>query len=50
MPSPFPGMAPCIERQKWRGFHSAFIPNIAAALTSQVRSRDGDEAVTSDRG
>ena len=32
-------MDPFIESQKWRGFHSAFIPNIAAALTAQVRPR-----------
>ena len=39
MPSPFPGMDPFIESQKWRGFHSTFIPNIAAALTSLIRPR-----------
>ncbi len=39
MPSPFPGIDPFIECQKWRGFHSTFIPEVAAALTRQVRPR-----------
>lgn len=39
MPSPFPGMDPFIERQKWRDFHSTFIPNIKVALTAVVRPR-----------
>lgn len=39
MPSLFPGMDPFIERQKWRDFHSTFIPNIKIALTAVVRPR-----------
>ena len=39
MPSPFPGMDPFIERQKWRDFHACFIPNLSAALTVAVRPR-----------
>ncbi len=39
MPSPFPGMDPFIEEQKWRSFHSTFIPNLGAALTAAVRPR-----------
>ena len=39
MPAPFPGMDPFIESQKWRSFHSAFISELAAALTQQVRPR-----------
>ena len=39
MPSPFPGMDPFIEHQKWRSFHSTYIPNLGAALTAAVRPR-----------
>jgi len=39
MPSPFPGMDPFIEEQRWRDFHSTFIPNIKVALTALVRPR-----------
>lgn len=39
MPSPFPGMDPFIEPQRWRDFHSSFIPNIKVALTELVRPR-----------
>jgi hypothetical protein len=39
MPSPFPGMDPFIEDQKWRSFHSTFIPNLCEALTAAVRPR-----------
>lgn len=39
MPSPFPGMDPFIENQKWRPFHSRFIVELGAALTAEVRPR-----------
>ncbi|MFM9961865.1 MAG: DUF4058 family protein [Planctomycetaceae bacterium] len=39
MPSPFPGMDPFIEHQRWRDFHSTFIPYVKAALTEIVRPR-----------
>ncbi len=39
MPSPFPGMDPFIESQKWRGFHTCFIATIAEALMPQMRPR-----------
>lgn len=39
MPSPFPGMDPFIESQKWRDFHSTIIPEIKVTLTALVRPR-----------
>ena len=39
MPSPFPGMDPFIEGQKWNGFHSRFIAAIGDALMPHVRPR-----------
>ncbi len=39
MPSPFPGIDPFIESQRWRGFHSAFVTELSVALTKLVRPR-----------
>lgn len=39
MPSPFPGMDPFIESQKWKGFHTRFIAAIGEALMPRVRPR-----------
>ena len=39
MPSPFPGMDPFIEGQKWKGFHSRFIAALGECLMPQVRPR-----------
>lgn len=39
MPSPFPGMDPFIESQKWSDFHHEFISNVRAALIPRVRPR-----------
>lgn len=39
MPSPFPGMDPFIEGQKWSDFHLELVSNIRAALIPQVRPR-----------
>lgn len=39
MPSPFPGVDPFIEGQRWHGFHSNFITGIQSALVPQVRPR-----------
>src|SRR5688572_30430898 len=39
MPSPFPGMDPFIESQRWPGFHLQFIAELAAILVPQVRPR-----------
>ncbi len=39
MPSPFPGMDPFIESQRWRGFHDRFISEISAALVPRVRPK-----------
>jgi hypothetical protein len=39
MPSPFPGMDPFIEGQRWSDFHSDFIPELRAALVPKVRPR-----------
>lgn len=39
MPSPFPGMDPFIESQKWRGFHHSIISSIRDALMPSVRPR-----------
>ncbi|MEO8496128.1 MAG: DUF4058 family protein, partial [Planctomycetota bacterium] len=37
MPSPFPGMDPFIEGQRWSGFHATFTTVIAEVLTPQIR-------------
>ena len=39
MPSPFPGMDPFIEDQKWRDFHHSIISEIRNVLMLQVRPR-----------
>ncbi len=39
MPSPFPGMDPFIESQKWEDFHTSFITAIRDALVPAVRPR-----------
>lgn len=39
MPSPFPGMDPFIESQKWEGFHTKFVSGICDLLVPQVRPR-----------
>jgi len=39
MPSPFPGMDPFIEGQRWRDFHTTFVTVIREMLTPQVRPR-----------
>lgn len=39
MPSPFPGMDPFIESQRWQGFHSRFVTALGDALVRQVRPR-----------
>lgn len=39
MPSPFPGMDPYIEGQRWSDFHHRLVPEIAAALVPVVRPR-----------
>ena len=39
MLSPFPGMDPFIESQKWTGFHHSIISEIRNVLTPQVRPR-----------
>jgi hypothetical protein len=39
VPSPFPGMDPFIEGQRWRDFHATFITLIREMLTPQVRPR-----------
>jgi uncharacterized protein DUF4058 len=39
MPSPFPGMDPFLEGQKWSDFHHGVIEEIRAALIPQVRPR-----------
>lgn len=39
MPSPFPGMDPFIEEQKWKGFHTQFVTALGQALIPQVRPR-----------
>jgi hypothetical protein len=39
MPSPFPGMDPFIEDQKWKGFHTRLITALGDALTPQVRPK-----------
>lgn len=37
MPSPFPGMDPHIEAQRWEGFHTHFIVELAKQLVPLVR-------------
>lgn len=39
MPSPFPGMDPFIESQRWKGFHTRFITTIAECLEPFLRPR-----------
>jgi hypothetical protein len=39
MPSPFPGMDPFIEGQRWTSFHDRFIVNLGDTLVPQVRPR-----------
>ena len=39
MPSPFPGMDPFIEHQKWRSFHTRLLTIIGDALMPVVRPR-----------
>jgi len=39
MPSPFPGMDPFIESQKWEDFHTSFVTGIRDALVSRLRPK-----------
>lgn len=39
MPSPFPGMDPFIESQRWEPFHASLIPVMQELLVPQVRPR-----------
>ena len=39
MPSPFPGMDPFIEGQRWQDFHTTFITILREMLMPQVRPR-----------
>jgi len=39
MPSPFPGMDPFIESQRWQDFHTTFITILREMLTPRVRPR-----------
>ncbi len=39
MLSPFPGMDPFIESQKWEDFHTRFVPALADALVPVVRPK-----------
>ncbi len=39
MPSPFPGMDPFIEGQRWQDFHASFINDLADLLMPAVRPR-----------
>jgi hypothetical protein len=39
MPSPFPGMDPYIESQKWEDFHTSFVSAIRDALVPFVRPK-----------
>ncbi len=39
MPSPFPGMDPFIESQKWEDFHARFVTAIGDALVPVVRPK-----------
>ncbi len=37
MPSPFPGMDPFFEGQRWRSFHASFMAEVASDLVRQLR-------------
>ena len=37
MPSPFPGMDPFIESQRWEGFHASYIPVLRDLLVPAIR-------------
>ncbi len=37
MRSPFPGMDPFIELQRWEGFHARYIPTLAEVLVPTIR-------------
>jgi len=39
MPSPFPGVDPFLEGQRWNSFHAQFCAEIARQLTSMLRPR-----------
>jgi len=39
MPSPFPGMDPFIESQRWEGFHASFMSGIRDSLVAALRPR-----------
>lgn len=39
MPSPFPGMDPFVEEQKWMSFHARFVPALGDAIVPAVRPR-----------
>jgi hypothetical protein len=39
MPSPFPGMDPYIESQKWEDFHTRFMAAVSDALVALLRPR-----------
>lgn len=39
MPSPFPGMDPYIEANRWEGFHAHFLVEMARRLVPRVRPR-----------
>ena len=39
MPSPFPGMDPFIESQKWEDFHTRFLTAISDAIVNVVRPK-----------
>lgn len=39
MPSPFPGMDPFIESQRWQGFHAQFVTAMGQALVPQLRPK-----------
>lgn len=39
MPSPFPGMDPFIESQRWEGFHASYVSGMRDALVAKLRPR-----------
>src|SRR5713101_7227159 len=39
MPSPFPGMDPFVEAQRWEDFHASWLPALRDALVPAVRPR-----------
>ncbi|MCY2989193.1 MAG: DUF4058 family protein, partial [Planctomycetota bacterium] len=39
MPSPFPGMDPFIESQKWADFHASFLTAFREQLMPRVRPK-----------